>query len=116
MEFRYSFDRNGTKQSSLCRTSTTQGKLNKKKWSWFSSSKALYLIASNGIPPLYEPERWSDEFKDFLQLCTSMDPAERPDANTLLRVRKKEKTNDISSLTYDISIPLFFHLLEQLKM
>ncbi|KAG1466958.1 hypothetical protein G6F56_004594 [Rhizopus delemar] len=47
--------------------------------------KALYLIASNGIPPLYEPERWSDEFKDFLQLCTSMDPAERPDANTLLR-------------------------------
>ncbi|KAG1238037.1 hypothetical protein G6F35_000519 [Rhizopus arrhizus] len=47
--------------------------------------KALYLIASNGIPPLQEPERWSDEFKDFLQLCITLDPAQRPDANTLLR-------------------------------
>ncbi|KAG1169240.1 hypothetical protein G6F70_008627 [Rhizopus microsporus] len=47
--------------------------------------KALYLIASNGLPPLEEPDRWSDQFKDFLSLCTTIDPAKRPDATTLLK-------------------------------
>ncbi|KAI9273738.1 kinase-like domain-containing protein [Sporodiniella umbellata] len=47
--------------------------------------KALYMIASNGLPPLTEPERWSDEFKDFLKLCTTVDPTERPDASILLK-------------------------------
>lgn len=47
--------------------------------------KALYLIASNGLPPLQEPERWSDNFKDFLTLCTTMDPMKRPDTSVLLK-------------------------------
>ncbi|KAI8087841.1 kinase-like domain-containing protein [Gilbertella persicaria] len=47
--------------------------------------KALYLIAAHGLPSLYEPDRWSDHFKDFLALCTTMDPSQRPDTNTLLK-------------------------------
>ncbi|GAA5799105.1 hypothetical protein HPULCUR_004514 [Helicostylum pulchrum] len=47
--------------------------------------KALYLIASNGLPPLENQDRWSDNFKDFLSLCTTMDPANRPDTSVLLK-------------------------------
>lgn len=43
------------------------------------------MIVSNGLPPLKEPERWSDEFKDFLQLCITEDQHKRPDADTLLK-------------------------------
>ncbi|KAG1472911.1 hypothetical protein G6F56_001263 [Rhizopus delemar] len=46
--------------------------------------KALFLIASNGLPALKE-EGWSDEFKEFLKLCTTDDPNKRPDADTLLQ-------------------------------
>ncbi|KAI8079941.1 kinase-like domain-containing protein [Halteromyces radiatus] len=47
--------------------------------------RALFLIASNGIPPFSEPDRWSEQFKDFVQKCTTVDPTKRPDAATLLR-------------------------------
>ncbi|KAG2235940.1 hypothetical protein INT48_004270 [Thamnidium elegans] len=47
--------------------------------------KALYLIASNGLPPLENQDRWSDNFKDFLSLCTTMDPINRPDTSVLLK-------------------------------
>ncbi|KAI8369233.1 kinase-like domain-containing protein [Radiomyces spectabilis] len=47
--------------------------------------RALFLIASNGLPPLREPDRWSDDLKNFLQQCTAENPAERPDAATLLK-------------------------------
>lgn len=42
------------------------------------------MIASNGLPALKE-EGWSDEFKEFLKLCTTDDPNKRPDADTLLQ-------------------------------
>jgi serine/threonine protein kinase len=48
--------------------------------------KALYLIASHGLPALTEKDRWSDNFKDFLALCTTMDPEKRPDTSVLLKV------------------------------
>ncbi|KAG1011702.1 hypothetical protein G6F27_003511 [Rhizopus arrhizus] len=47
--------------------------------------RALFLIASNGLPPLKEPENWSEEFKDFLRLCITEDQDKRPDADTLLK-------------------------------
>ncbi|KAI9245438.1 kinase-like domain-containing protein [Sporodiniella umbellata] len=47
--------------------------------------KALFLIASHGLPALQEPDRWSEEFKEFLKLCTTEDPGKRPDADTLLQ-------------------------------
>ncbi|CDH53783.1 serine threonine protein kinase [Lichtheimia corymbifera JMRC:FSU:9682] len=47
--------------------------------------RAVVLIASNGLPPLEEADRWSKELKDFLQLCTMTDPKDRPDAEELLK-------------------------------
>ncbi|KAG0181637.1 p21 protein (Cdc42 Rac)-activated kinase [Apophysomyces sp. BC1034] len=45
--------------------------------------RALFLIASNGAPSLQEPHQWSEDFKDFIRLCTTMNPSDRPDAETL---------------------------------
>jgi len=39
--------------------------------------QAMYLICKHGVPELNEPERWSDELKEFLKVCTKMDPAQR---------------------------------------
>ncbi|CAO3651100.1 unnamed protein product [Cunninghamella blakesleeana] len=47
--------------------------------------RALFLIASNGLPSFLEPDRWSEQFKDFVKQCTTVDPVKRPDANALLR-------------------------------
>ncbi|KAG1454119.1 hypothetical protein G6F56_007400 [Rhizopus delemar] len=47
--------------------------------------RALFLIASSGLPPLNESDRWSEEFKDFFAQCTTEDQEKRPDADTLLK-------------------------------
>ncbi|KAI9470417.1 kinase-like domain-containing protein [Zychaea mexicana] len=47
--------------------------------------RAVFLIASNGLPTLPEPDRWSTELKEFVQLCTMTEPADRPDADGLLK-------------------------------
>lgn len=49
--------------------------------------QALFLITTKGIPEVKEPERWSDEFKDFLKQSITKDVAQRPDGKTLLNVR-----------------------------
>lgn len=40
--------------------------------------RALFLITTEGIPPLKEPGVWSAELLDFLHHCLLIDPAERP--------------------------------------
>jgi len=47
--------------------------------------RALFLIATNGSPGLKEAEKWSDAFKDFLQVCTASDPEQRYGAEQLLK-------------------------------
>ncbi|KAI9316365.1 kinase-like domain-containing protein [Dichotomocladium elegans] len=47
--------------------------------------RAVFLIASNGLPALADPDKWSEGLKDFVQLCTMSDPDDRPDAKTLLK-------------------------------
>lgn len=51
----------------------------------FPPLRALFLITTKGIPDLKEPEKWSNEMKDFLSKCLEKDPALRPDANELLK-------------------------------
>jgi len=46
--------------------------------------RALFRITTEGIPPLKEPNRWSDPFKDFLKQTVTRDPAARPSAAALL--------------------------------
>ncbi|KAF7726701.1 p21 protein (Cdc42 Rac)-activated kinase [Apophysomyces ossiformis] len=63
--------------------------------------RALFLIAANGLPPLREPDRWSEEFKDFIQKCTTEDPSQRPSAEELLKhpfLRSVATTNDMTEL------------------
>ena len=46
--------------------------------------RALFLITTEGAPPLKNPQVLSDDFKDFLGHALDMDPEARPDAATLL--------------------------------
>jgi len=48
-------------------------------------SKALLLISSNPSPRMRNPDKWSNELNDFLSLCLSKDPQERPQAIELLQ-------------------------------
>ncbi|GAB5590091.1 hypothetical protein Unana1_04991 [Umbelopsis nana] len=47
--------------------------------------RALFLIASNGLPPLKDESRWSENFIDFYKQCTNPNASERPDADVLLK-------------------------------
>lgn len=81
--------------------------------------KALYLIAANGLPPLTEQDRWSDNFKDFLALCTTMDPAKRPDTGVLLKVLYLDTVVDFAlstNICLSTSTPLLQHQLVQQKI
>ena len=48
--------------------------------------KALYLIVSKGLPPPRNVAYMSEDFKNFLNLCTAVDPTKRPSATELLKV------------------------------
>lgn len=64
----------------------------------------MFLIVSSGLPPLKEPESWSESFKDFLSQCTIADPTQRPDAETLLKhpfLRSVGTTEDMVELIED---------------
>jgi p21-activated kinase 1 len=50
--------------------------------------RALYLIATNGTPKINNPEALSPVFRDYLHRCLEVDAEKRPDAVTLLQVRK----------------------------
>lgn len=48
--------------------------------------KALYMIAKEGRPPFKNPNSISPDLRDFIEQCTIMDPAERPNAAQMLKV------------------------------
>jgi serine/threonine protein kinase len=47
--------------------------------------KALFTIVKHGMPGFKNPDRMSAEMKDFITVCTRMDPDDRPTAGELLR-------------------------------
>lgn len=51
----------------------------------FDPIRALFKITTEGIPPLKEPEKWSPEMREFLELCVIKDPEHRKDAFELLK-------------------------------
>ncbi|CAO3594036.1 unnamed protein product [Absidia cylindrospora] len=51
----------------------------------FPPLRAVFLIATDGVPGLDHPEQWSDVFIDFIKQCTTMDANLRPDAEQLLK-------------------------------
>eukprot|EP00123_Amoebidium_parasiticum_P001115 comp12140_c0_seq1/m.6883 comp12140_c0_seq1/g.6883 ORF comp12140_c0_seq1/g.6883 comp12140_c0_seq1/m.6883 type:complete len:479 (-) comp12140_c0_seq1:397-1833(-) len=73
--------------------------------------RALYLIATNGTPELQNPEKLSDQFKDFLARCLEMDVDERYSASQLLDHPFLKKAAPLSSL-----VPLIQYSLEQSRL
>jgi len=51
----------------------------------FPPLRALFLITTQGIPPLKNAAKWSPDMADFLSKCLTQDFAKRPDAGTLLK-------------------------------
>lgn len=52
----------------------------------YPTLKALLFITTQGRPPFKYPERMSDQFKDFIIICTKMRPDERPSSLELMKV------------------------------
>eukprot|EP00026_Physarum_polycephalum_P018182 Phypoly_transcript_19680.p1 GENE.Phypoly_transcript_19680~~Phypoly_transcript_19680.p1 ORF type:complete len:124 (+),score=27.99 Phypoly_transcript_19680:263-634(+) len=50
----------------------------------FPPLKTLFMITTQDLPPLKNPDSWTYEFKDFLNICLRKNPAERQDARQLL--------------------------------
>eukprot|EP01126_Amoeba_proteus_P058453 TRINITY_DN7543_c0_g1_i2.p1 TRINITY_DN7543_c0_g1~~TRINITY_DN7543_c0_g1_i2.p1 ORF type:complete len:240 (-),score=45.84 TRINITY_DN7543_c0_g1_i2:88-807(-) len=46
--------------------------------------KALLLISQNGVPPLPNPEIYSDDLLSFLEICLRVDPEQRLSASEML--------------------------------
>ena len=46
--------------------------------------RVIFVIPSRPPPTMTEPEKWSPELNDFVKKCLMKNPAERPDATTLL--------------------------------
>lgn len=47
--------------------------------------RALFLIATQGLPDLKQPEIWSPEFKSFVKICLQRNAEARPTATDLLK-------------------------------
>ncbi|KAK5578621.1 hypothetical protein RB653_008293 [Dictyostelium firmibasis] len=50
-----------------------------------SSLTAMFTTATEGCAGLDRPERWSEQFTQFLNLCLEMDPSKRSTAEQLLK-------------------------------
>eukprot|EP01133_Synstelium_polycarpum_P011180 gene11180-13024_t len=61
--------------------------------------RVIFMIPNPSRPPpkLTEPERWSDEFNDFLAKCLTRKPEQRPTAEELLKhpFIKRAKTHSL---------------------
>ncbi|KYR00745.1 protein serine/threonine kinase [Tieghemostelium lacteum] len=48
--------------------------------------KTMFMVGTEGIKePFEDPNRWSDQFHDFIRQCLNIDAAKRPSADQLLR-------------------------------
>lgn len=54
--------------------------------------QALFLITTQGLPPLANTDEWSEDCLDFLDCCMQKDPEMRADANSLLKVMHSAKS------------------------
>eukprot|EP01114_Cavostelium_apophysatum_P012705 TRINITY_DN2903_c0_g1_i1.p1 TRINITY_DN2903_c0_g1~~TRINITY_DN2903_c0_g1_i1.p1 ORF type:complete len:530 (+),score=123.23 TRINITY_DN2903_c0_g1_i1:167-1756(+) len=50
----------------------------------YPQGKALYMISTQGAPPLKKPKSWSADFKQFVALCLERDPTKRVTTASLL--------------------------------
>ncbi|KYQ91365.1 p21-activated protein kinase [Tieghemostelium lacteum] len=50
----------------------------------FPPLRALFLLTTQGVPPMNNPQRWSPEFNDFVNSCLEKDTEKRPSSHQLL--------------------------------
>jgi protein-serine/threonine kinase len=51
----------------------------------FPPLRALFLLTTQGVPPIRDPHKYSKEYHDFVAQCLEKDPEKRPDASDLLK-------------------------------
>ncbi|KNC84783.1 STE/STE20/PAKA protein kinase [Sphaeroforma arctica JP610] len=73
--------------------------------------RALYLIATNGTPEIQDPDRLSDDFKDFLARALEMDVEKRYSASQLLELPFLKMAAPLSTLK-----PLIQYSIQQAGM
>lgn len=64
--------------------------------------RALYLIATNGRPPIKDPDRLSSDFRDFVNRCLEVNPDLRLSATGALNHPFMLKADDLKSLRQNI--------------
>lgn len=69
-----------------------------------ASLRVIFIIPVRDSPKLKEPQKWSEEFNDFIATCLQKDPAKRPSSGSLLshpfiiKGLKKERENVLKPL------------------
>jgi len=51
----------------------------------FPPLRALFLLTTQGVPPIKDLHKWSKDFHEFVGLCLEKDAEKRPDATELLK-------------------------------
>eukprot|EP01129_Flabellula_baltica_P004523 TRINITY_DN1579_c0_g1_i2.p1 TRINITY_DN1579_c0_g1~~TRINITY_DN1579_c0_g1_i2.p1 ORF type:complete len:338 (+),score=88.13 TRINITY_DN1579_c0_g1_i2:366-1379(+) len=62
--------------------------------------RALFFITTKGIPGLQHPEKWSEDFRDFLALTITAEPSERPNSEDMLKhefMKKAVPSSDLAT-------------------
>eukprot|EP01113_Clastostelium_recurvatum_P015318 TRINITY_DN1850_c0_g1_i4.p1 TRINITY_DN1850_c0_g1~~TRINITY_DN1850_c0_g1_i4.p1 ORF type:complete len:996 (-),score=356.08 TRINITY_DN1850_c0_g1_i4:90-3077(-) len=63
--------------------------------------RALFLLTTQGVPPIKNPAKFTPEFHEFLGMCMEKEPHRRPDATTLLRhpfLRKASSSGELAAV------------------
>eukprot|EP00003_Mantamonas_plastica_P005258 TRINITY_DN141_c2_g1_i5.p2 TRINITY_DN141_c2_g1~~TRINITY_DN141_c2_g1_i5.p2 ORF type:complete len:303 (+),score=150.22 TRINITY_DN141_c2_g1_i5:62-970(+) len=66
--------------------------------------RAIFVIPTQDPPTLTEPERWSDEFNDFIAKCLTKEMKDRPTATELLKhdfITNSKSSSVLSALVLD---------------
>ncbi|KAL9655049.1 hypothetical protein ABK040_008832 [Willaertia magna] len=63
--------------------------------------RAIFMIPNRPPPTFANPDKWSDEFKDFVACCLMKDPSERPSSKQLLKhkfIQRAKSTKTLQEL------------------
>lgn len=66
--------------------------------------RALFYTATRGAQPLKKPQKYSEEYRGFLDQCFQMNPKQRPTADQLLKDKFLTKACDKKSLNQALKV------------
>jgi len=68
--------------------------------------RAIFMIPSRPPPRLTEASKWSKEFNEFVSKCLTKEPAERPNAETLLKHPFMRRVKDTKLLKHLVAMTM----------